>query len=187
MARFPLFFLTAFFLIAAMIGYALLPLKPKPLGVVEARVDQGTFILDGALLSNIAPAPGFPVTNPPGSRHDQKSPRLASISALAPNAQYSKGARLALGPKTIAALSGKAVSVTIVARGLAKTPAEKMGFGLIKSSAIGWSQMAVSPEFAPHRFDIPVTNQPISGLAFWPAVEGQGHGIEIQSIALQPF
>jgi hypothetical protein len=186
MARFPLFFVLAFLAIVGLIGLALLPLMPKPFLAIEARDDQGTLIIDGAALSHIRPAPGFAVVPAPGPRGDQIGPRLASMSALAPDAQYSKGARLVLGPKTIAALQGKAYSVIIEARSVAKTEAVKTGFGLVSGGPIGWLEKAVSPTFSPLRFEIAASDQPLTGFAFWPAIEGQGHGIEIKSIAIQP-
>lgn len=187
MARFPLFFIFAFFVATGMIGVAILPLAPKPPVTVEARIDQGTYIFDGDALSHIQAARGFHVTPAPGPRNDQSGPRLANTSALAPEAQYSKGARLMLGPQTIAALKGKPFSVIISARGVANSPAQQTGFGLVTGAPIGWGQTAIGTNFAPLRFDIPASDQLVTGLAFWPAIEGQGHGIEIQSIALQPL
>jgi hypothetical protein len=187
MARFPLFFVSASLVVVAMIGVAVSPLRSAPLEAVEARVDQGTFILDGQALSQIRPARGFHVTPAPGPRNDQSGPRLANDSALTPDAQNSKGARLMLGPQTIEALKGKPFSVIITARGVANSPAQKTGFGLVTGAPIGWGQIDISPTFGPLRFDIPASDQVTTGLAFWPAIEGQGHGIEIQSIALQPI
>ena len=187
MARFPLFFIFSFFAIVAIIAIALLPLQPRQFAAVEARMDQGTLILDGEALSNIKPARGFPVTPAPGPRGDQSGPRLASVSALAPGAKYSKGARLLLGPNTQAALSGRAFSVVITARGVANTPAQNIGFGLVRGGPISWAQTEVSKNFTALRFDVPATTQAMTGLAIWPALEGQGHGIEITSIALQPL
>ncbi len=187
MARFPLFFISTLLVMVAMIGVTLLPLKATPAFAVEARMDQGTLIVDGAALANIKPSTGFPVTNAPGPRNDQKGPRLANFSALAPDAKHSKGARLVLGPKTQAALSGKAFSVIITARGVANSPAQTLGFGLVTGGPITWGQIAVTPNFSPLRFDIPASKQPLEGVALWPAVEGQGHGIEITSIAFQPL
>jgi hypothetical protein len=187
MIRFPFFYIGAFLVTVGLIGLALWPMKPRTYEAIEARVDGEALVIDGPALSNIKPAEGFAVTPFPGPRGDQTGPRLASVSALAPGAQYSKGARLLLGPKTLAAISGKPVSVTIVARGVAKSPATKMGFGLVADGPISWGQIAVTQTFAPIRFDVPAGNQPLKGLAFWPAVEGQGHGIEITSIALQPL
>lgn len=186
MARFPLFFVFAFLAIVGLIGLALLPLKPKPFLAVEVRDDQGTLIIDGAALSQIRPAPGFAVVPPPGPRGDQIGPRLASANSLAPGAKYSKGARLLLGPKTIAALEGKAFSVIVEARSVTKTGAVRTSFGLVNDGPIEWLEKAISPTFAPLRFEIAAQDNPFTGFAFWPAVEGQGHGIEIKSIAIQP-
>ena len=187
MARFPFFFVAAFLVTVGLIGIALLPLRTRPIIAVEARVDSGALIIDGAALSNIRSARGFPVTPAPGPRGDQSGPRLASVSALAPGAQFSKGARLTLGPGTLAALLGKPFVVTITARAVANTPAQKMGFGLVSGGPIAWGQIDVSPTFSPLQFELPASTQPITGLAIWPAIEGQGHGIEIQSITLQPL
>lgn len=187
MARFPLFFITAFLVIAAMIAVALLPLMPKPIVAVEARKDQNSFIIDGKALSHIVSARGFPVTAAPGPRGDQSGTRLATLSALAPGAKYAKGARLMLGPQTLAALSGRSFDVIITARSLANTPAANMAFGLVTGGPVNWQQMAVAPTSSAVRYTLPASSQPISGLAFWPAIEGNGHGIEITSIVLQPL
>jgi hypothetical protein len=187
MAKFPLFFVSAILLVAGMIGIATLPLWPKPPVAVEARIDQGSYLFDGAALSHIQSARGFPVTPAPGPRGDQLGPRLANKSAMSPGAKNAKGARLMLGPKTMAALKGKSFSVIIVARGVARSPASKTGFGLVTDAPIAWAAIPIGTVFAPLRFDIPASDQSIAGLAFWPAVEGQGHGIEIRSIALQPL
>ena len=187
MARFPLFFGLSFLVMAFMIGIALLPLQPRQFEAVEARMDKGTLIIDGAALANIRPARGFPVTPAPGPRDDQSGPRLASVNALAPGAKYSKGAHLLLGPKTLAALSGKAFRVAIMARGVANTPAQYTGFGVVTGGPIQWVQMPVTPNFGALNFEVPASNQVMTGLAIWPAIEGQGHGIEITSIALQPL
>ena len=187
MARFPLFFISAFLAMVALVGLALQPLKPKAYGSVEARLDQGTLIIDGAALASFKPADSFPVTPAPGPRNDQKGPRLASFSALEPGVKNSKGARLLLGNQTSSALKGQAFSVIITARSVANTPSAALGFGLVTGGPISWGQIAVTPDFSPLRFDIPASDQPISGIAIWPAVEGQGHGIEITSIAFQPI
>jgi hypothetical protein len=187
MARFPFFFVASFLTIVGLIGVALLPLRSKPAVAVEARVDGTALVLDGEALSQLRAARGFPVTPAPGPRGDQTGPRLASVSALAPDAEYSKGARLLLGPQTLAALSGKAFVVTINARGVANTPAQSMGFGLVTGGPISWGKIAVEPTFTALQFEIPASTEALSGLAIWPAVEGQGHGIEISSIALQPL
>jgi hypothetical protein len=185
MARFPLFFVLAFFSMVALIVVALLPLKPRTFEAVEARAQQGGLIIDGQALSQIKPEKGFPVTPAPGPRGDQIGPRLASVSALKPDARYSKGARLLLGPRTISALKGKSFSIIIEARSLVATSAKETGFGLVTGGPIAWAQMAVGPTFAPLRFDIAASDQPVTGLAFWAATEGQGHGIEIKSITIQ--
>jgi hypothetical protein len=187
MVRFPFFFVIAILAIVGLIGVALLPLRPSPVVAVEARVDGDALILDGAALASLRGARGFPVTLAPGPRGDQSGPRLASISALAPDAQYSKGARLMLGPQTLAALKDKAFRVTITARGVATTPAQSMGFGLVAGGPVSWGQIAVTPTFSPLQFELAASDQPITGIAIWPAVEGRGHGIEIQSIAFQPI
>jgi hypothetical protein len=187
MARFPFFLVAAFLTIVGLIGVALLPLKSQPIVAVEARVDNGALILDGKALSQIRAARGFPVTPAPGPRGDQVGPRLASASALAPNAEFSKGARLELGPQTLAALSGRAFVVTISARGLPNNTSENMGFGVVTGGPIAWKSNPIKPTFSAVQFEVPATAQPISGLAFWAATEGQGRGIEIQSIALQPL
>jgi hypothetical protein len=187
MARFPLFFILAFVAMVTLIGVALLPIKPKTFVAVEARNQQGRLILDGTALSQIKPEQGFPVTPAPGPRGDQIGPRLASENALVPDARYSKGARLLLGPQTIKALEGKNVTIVIEARSVATTSAQKIGFGLVTGGPIVWAQSPVGPKFAPLRFDMPVSDQTLIGLAFWAATEGQGHGIEIKSITLQPL
>jgi hypothetical protein len=186
MARFPLFLVLAFGSIVAMIVFALSPLKPKPPAMAQARMDQGTLIFDGAALAEISPAKGFPVMPAPGPRGDQTGTRMASVSALQPNAQFSKGARLLFNPQTTNALSGKGFRVIIVARNVAKTPAQATGLGILNGAPVDWKQVPVTPLFAQLVFDIPASKTPVTGLAFWPAVEGQGHGIEVQSIALQP-
>lgn len=186
MARFPVFFVTAFVVAIALIGLALWPLRPVSVGPVEARATGTGLILDVGALAQIESADGFPVTRAPGPRGDQAGPRLASSSVLAPGARYSKGARLWLGPKTQEALIGKNVRVTILARSIPNTPAQNMAFGLVTGGPVSWRQMAVGPNVSPLIFDWPHSDEPIQGLAFWPAVEGQGLGIEIMAIILQP-
>jgi hypothetical protein len=187
MARFPIFFIAAFVMAIALIGSALLPLRPLSLGPVETRATGTSLVLDGAALSHISSAEGFPVTGAPGPRGDQAGPRLASFSVLAPGAKFSKGARLLLGPATQKALIGKDLRVTIMARAIPNTPAQNMAFGLVTSGPINWRQVAVNPTISQLTLDFAKTNQPIEALAFWPAVEGQGHGIEITAILLQPL
>jgi hypothetical protein len=46
-------------------------------------------------------------------------------------------------------------------------------------------EAAVPVDFAPIRIDLPPTRAPITALAFWPSVEGNGQGVEIRSITIQ--
>lgn len=186
MARFPLFLILAFGSIVAMIAFALSPLKPRPSTMAQARLDQGTLIFDGVTLTYINSAKGFPVMPTPGPRGDQTGTRMASVNALKPDAQFSKGARLMFNAETTNALSGNGFRVIIVARGVAKTPAQATGIGILNGAPVEWKQVPVTPLFSQLVFDVPASKTPVTGLAFWPAVEGQGHGIEVQSIALQP-
>jgi hypothetical protein len=185
MSRFPLFYLLAAFAFVAMIGVALRPLMPAKNLSVEARLDKGSLVFDQNDLNKIVSANGFPVTPAPGPRADQQGPRLASVSAMAPSAEFSKGARLMLGPQTQAAISGRDLTVLVFLRSLPNTPATKTAIGLVAEGPINWVEGNVTPNFSAQRFIIPATAKPTSALALWPATEGQGHGIEIKSIVIQ--
>jgi hypothetical protein len=185
MSRFPIFFFLAALAFIAMIGFALRPLLPAGDVTVEARLDKGNLVFDRDALNKIVSVEGFPVTPAPGPRSDQQGPRLASVSAMAPSAQFSKGARLMLGPQTQAAISGRDLTVLVFMRSLPNTPATKAAIGLVAEGPIAWVEGSVTPNFSAQSYVIPATTKPASALAFWPATEGQGHGIEIKSIVIQ--
>jgi hypothetical protein len=185
MSRFPLFFILAALAFIAMIGVALRPLLPVKDLVVEARLDKGDLVFDRDVLNKVVSANGFPVTPAPGPRSDQQGPRLASVSAMAPGAQFSKGARLMFGPQTQAAISGRDLTVLVFMRSLPNTPATKAAIGLVTEGPIAWVEGNVTPNFSAQRYFIPAAAKPASALALWPATEGQGHGIEIKSIVIQ--
>jgi hypothetical protein len=185
MSRFPLFLVCAFLTVIGMIALALLPLMPAKTQIVEAKSDMGTLVFDAKSLNQIVPARGFPVTASPGPRGDQNGPRLASVSALAPDAAFSKGSRLLLGAKTSASLQGQPVTILIAARGIPKSPASKMAVGIVRNGPIEWIEAQVPSNVGPVRFDVPAAPEPITAIAFWPATEGQGRGVEIQSLSLQ--
>jgi hypothetical protein len=185
MSRFPLFFVLSALAFIAMIGFALRPLLPQKDVVVEARLDKGNLVFDQGALNKIVSAEGFPVTPAPGPRADQQGPRLASVSALAPGAQFSKGARLMLGPQTQAAISGRNLTILVYMRSLANTPATKTAIGFVTEGPIDWVEGNVTSNFSAQRYVIPAATKPASALALWPATEGQGHGIEIKSIVIQ--
>jgi hypothetical protein len=185
MSRFPLFYLLAALAFIAMIGIALRPLLPAKDLVVEARLDKGNLVFDRDGLNNIVSAKGFPVTPAPGPRADQQGPRLSSVSAMEPGAQYSKGARLMLGPLTQAAIAGRDVTVVLFMRSLPNTPASKTAIGLVTEGPIDWVEGNATPNFSAQRYVIPATTKPVLALALWPATEGQGHGIEIKSIVIE--
>jgi hypothetical protein len=186
MKRFPFFFFLAFVVVVAMIGAALLPLAPQKAVVVEARNERGALIFDAASLNALRPATGFPVTLMPGPRGDQKGPRLASFNALDPSAKNTKGARLLIGPDTQAALGQGSFKLAIIAKGVANTPAKAMAVGLVQGGAVNWVAGEVKPTATTIQFNVQSGGQSTSALAIWPAVEGNGHGIEILSIAFIP-
>jgi hypothetical protein len=185
MPRFPLFFVLSALAFITMIGIALRPLLPEKDVVVEARLEKGSLVFGQDALNKIVSANGFPVTPAPGPRSDQQGPRLSSVSAIAPGAQFSKGARLMLGPQTQAAISGRNLTILVFMRSLPNTPATKAAIGLVTEGPIEWVEGGVTPNFAAQRYVIPATTKPASALAFWPATEGQGHGVEIKSIVIQ--
>jgi hypothetical protein len=154
---------------------------------VEAKSADGAFVFDAASLSNMAPAPGFPVTPAPGPRRDQEGPRLVSISALSPNAQFSKGARLIFGPETSSTFDGKPFEVIVFARALANNPSAKIGLGVIGDGPVAWQEGPVTANFTALRFGFEASKTPPKGLAFWPSTQGEGQGIEIKSVTLRPI
>jgi hypothetical protein len=185
MSRFPFFLVAAFLTCLGMIGFsvrALLPVAPKS---VEARQIVGGLGFDVVRLNNIAPATGFPVTPTPGARGDQTGPRLASTNALSPDATNSKGARLALGPRTSASLEGRPISVIVALRGIPKSASTRMAVGIVGNGPVTWVEAAVPVDFAPIRIDLPPTQAPITALAIWPSTQGKGQGVEIRSITIQ--
>ncbi|MEN9874420.1 MAG: hypothetical protein RL186_1317 [Pseudomonadota bacterium] len=191
MVRFPLFFLAAGAAALAMVGAALAPLIPKTLQVVEARQDKGILILDGPALAQLSGDKDFPVTPAPGPRADQDGPRLASFVALTDSTSPRAGVRLKLGPKTQAALKGRPLTLLVSVRPVEVTGAQTMAIGYVidgaqQSAAPTWARSTIGASDAPLRFDLGSPRQNVSALAIWPAVEGQGRGIELVSIALVP-
>jgi hypothetical protein len=185
MSRFPFFMIAAFFACLGMVGFSLRDLLPTAPKSVEARNSAGTLLFDTRSLNAIIPANGFPVTPAPGPRGDQSGPRIAAVSALAPDATNSKGARLKLGPRTSASLTGRPVSVIITMRAIPNSGATNMAIGSVSGGPVNWTQAPVPKDFAPVRIDLPATGAPMAALAIWPATEGGGKGIEIRTIALQ--
>jgi hypothetical protein len=186
MPRFPLFLIATFVAYFGLIGLSVRTMLPVPPRSVEARQAAGSLIFDTNSLNAIVPAMGFPVSPAPGTRGDQTGPRLASDSALAPGALYSKGARLLLGPRTQAALKDGAVTVLITARGIPKSPSTKLAIGLVRGGPIAWVQAPVPADFGQIRLDIPMGGPDVTAIALWPSVEGAGKGIEVRTIVIQP-
>jgi hypothetical protein len=185
MARFPLFLIATFLAYFGLIGLSVRPLLPTPPRYVEARQSAASLIFDTKDLNALLPAEGFPVTPAPGARGDQTGPRLANESALAPDARFSKGARLLLGPRTLASLQGGPMSVVVTLRGIPKSASTKMAIGLVRGGPIDWVQASVPAEFGQVKLDLP--NDPsVTAIALWPSVEGGGKGIELRTIVLQP-
>lgn len=188
MARIPLFFLATGMCAVVMVGGALSPLRAKPAVVVEARLDKGRLVFDGQALNALRAAPGFPVTPAPGPRAVQDGPRLASFKPLTDAQTSSTAAQIQLEPKTGAALAGGPVTLLVQVKPVEVTPAKAMAIGLVRARAgpadkINWVQSPLSGGQETLRIALPANAEPATALAIWPSVEGQGHGIELLSIA----
>lgn len=187
MSRFPIFLVASFLAFFGLIGISLRGLMPTPAQAVEARQSAGALVFDTSRLNQIVSADGFPVMPAPGPRADQIGPRLASFSVLAPDARYSKGARLLFGPRTQSLLAGRPLSLVLTVRATPNSAASRLAVGIVRDGgSVTWIQGAVSPDFAPLRIDIPANAQPATALALWPSVEGNGQGVEIRTITIQP-
>jgi hypothetical protein len=186
MARIPFFFGLSFLAAGAMIAIAALPALPRSTQAVDGRVSDNAIVFEGAAMTQVSASDGFPVTPPPGPRGDQEGTRLANVSALAPDAAFSKGARIILGPATRSAIEGKAISVLVFARSLPNNPSPRMALGLVGAGPIAWQEGDVSPQFSAIRFTFPATATPPTEVAFWPSTQGKGLGIEIKSMTLAP-
>ena len=167
-----------------MIGFALAPLAPMPSVGAEGTFNKGALLFDAKTLNAVVGARGFPVTPAPGPRGDQTGPRLASFSVLEVGAQDSKGARLVLGPKARDILGKGTLIVRVSARGFDNNPATRMALGIVREGNLQWGQANVSPTGAAIEFSFPASDKPATALAIWPATEGQGRGVELQSIAV---
>jgi hypothetical protein len=182
MKRFPFFFLFSVLTVFAMIGVALFPLRPLAAVAKEAVAEGASLVFDAKALNSVQGLPGFPVTKAPGPRDDQAGPRLASFSVLGPNARHSKGARLVFGSQTRRVLADGPLTLRINLKALANNPAQAMAIGIVRGGAVDWQSARLDPTTNVLEFSIAQGSAPAQALAIWPAIEGLGHGIELQSI-----
>jgi hypothetical protein len=182
MIRFPFFLLTSVLAVFAMLCVALFPLRPLSALAKEADADGASLVFDAKALNAVQGFPGFPVTMAPGPRNDQTGPRLASFSVLGPNARYTKGARLVFGSETRRVLAEGPLTLRINLKALSNNPAQAIAIGIVRSEAVEWKSARLDPTTNLLEFNIAQGSAPAEALAIWPAVEGLGHGVELQSI-----
>lgn len=182
MQRFPFFFALMALLAAALVGISVLPLV-KPHGQpVDGRQTNLGWVVEGAELAQVRPAPGFPVMVPPGPRGDLEGVRMTATSALAPDARFSKGVRLSFGEALANHVAGGATIVRVIVKSTARLPAKSMALGLITEGPVTWSEQAIGPAFTSVTFTLPPTTAKPRALAIWPSVQGGDGGIEIKAL-----
>lgn len=182
MQRFPFFFALMAVLAAALVGIAALPLAKAQGQPVDGRQTNLGWVVEGAKLAQVRPAPGFPVMAPPGPRGDLEGVRMTATSALAPDARYSKGVRLSFGDALANHVASGATTVRVIVKSTARLPAKSMAIGLVTEGPVTWSEQAVSPGFTSVTFTLPPTTSKPRALAIWPSVQGGEGGIEVKAI-----
>jgi hypothetical protein len=183
MTRFPLFFTTSLLAILVMIGLALAPILPNKPAAIEAKAEGSALVFDAKALNRLVESKGFPVTAAPGPRGDQTGPRLATASVLGPTAINSKGARLIFGPQTRDVLGNGALRARLIIKPISNNPSNKIAVAIVRDGPVEWVQARLDPTQSVVELTFPANAKPATALAIWPAAEGQGHGIELQSIA----
>ncbi len=182
MQRFPFFFALMAVLAAALVGIAALPLAKAQGQPVDGRQTNLGWVVEGAELAQVRPAPGFPVMAPPGPRGDLEGVRMTATSALAPDARYSKGVRLSFGDALANHVASGATTVRVIVKSTARLPAKSMAIGLVTEGPVTWSEQTVSPGFTSVTFTLPPTTSKPRALAIWPSVQGGEGGIEVKAI-----
>lgn len=182
MQRFPFFFAAMAALAAALVGIAVLPLAKAQGQPVDGRQTNLGWVVEGAELAQVRPAPGFPIMAPPGPRGDLEGVRMTATSALAPDARYSKGVRLSFGDALANHVASGATTVRVIVKSTARLPAKSMAIGLVTEGPVTWNEQAVSPGFTSVTFTLPPTTAKPRALAIWPSVQGGEGGIEVKAI-----
>jgi hypothetical protein len=183
MTRFPLFFIVSFVAVVAMIGLALAPILPKKPAAIEAKAEGSALVFTAKALNAIVEAKGFPVTAAPGPRGDQTGPRLATSAVLTPNTTDMKGARLLFGAQTRDVLGTGALRARLTIKPIGTNSSGNIALAIVRDGALEWVQGRLDPTQSVVELSFPANAKPPTALAIWPATEGQGHGIELQSIA----
>lgn len=182
MQRFPFFFAAMAALAAALVGIAVLPLAKAQGQPVDGRQTNLGWVVEGAELAQVRPAPGFPIMAPPGPRGDLEGVRMTATSALAPDARYSKGVRLSFGDALANHVASGATTVRVIVKSTARLPAKSMAIGLVTEGPVTWNEQAVSPGLTSVTFTLPPTTAKPRALAIWPSVQGGEGGIEVKAI-----
>lgn len=182
MQRFPFFFAAMAALAAALVGIAVLPLAKAQGQPVDGRQTNLGWVVEGAELAQVRPAPGFPIMVPPGPRGDLEGVRMTATSALAPDARYSKGVRLSFGDALANHIASGATTVRVIVKSTARLPAKSMAIGLVTEGPVTWNEQAVSSGFTSVTFTLPPTTAKPRALAIWPSVQGGEGGIEVKAI-----
>ncbi|WP_085340629.1 hypothetical protein [Aquidulcibacter paucihalophilus] len=182
MQRFPFFFALMAALAAALVGIAVLPLAKAQGQPVDGRQTNLGWVVEGAELAQVRPAPGFPIMAPPGPRGDLEGVRMTATSALAPDARYSKGVRLSFGDALANHVASGATTVRVIVKSTARLPAKSMAIGWVTEGPVAWNEQAVSPGFTSVTFNLPPTTAKPRALAIWPSVQGGEGGIEVKAI-----
>ena len=182
MQRFPFFFAAMAALAAALVGIAVLPLAKAQGQPVDGRQTNLGWVVEGAELAQVRPAPGFPIMAPPGPRGDLEGVRMTATSALAPDARYSKGVRLSFGDALANHVASGATTVRVIVKSTARLPAKSMAIGLVTEGPVTWNEQAVSSGFTSVTFTLPPTTAKPRALAIWPSVQGGEGGIEVKAI-----
>jgi hypothetical protein len=178
-----LFIPLAILLAAAMIGGALTPLLQRPGAPVEGRADGAALLMEADDLAEVAGTEGFAVMPLPGRVPGQEGVRMAAEPRLDQN-MPGEGARLLLGPEARARLKSGPVSVVMIARALPQTDTRETAVGLVAGGRVNWVRAQVGPDFAPVLFELPAPDGPPLALAFWPAVNGEGRGVEVKELRM---
>ena len=182
MQRFPFFFTLMAALAAALVGIAVLPLARAQGQPVDGRQTNLGWVVEGAELAQVRPAPGFPIMAPPGPRGDLEGVRMTATSALTPDARYSKGVRLSFGDALANHVASGATTVRVIVKSTARLPAKSMAIGWVTEGPVAWNEQAVSPGFTSVTFNLPPTTAKPRALAIWPSVQGGEGGIEVKAI-----
>lgn len=182
MQRFPFFFALMVVLAAALVGIAAAPLAMPQGQAVDGRQTNLGWVVEGAELAQVRPAPGFPIMAPPGPRGDLEGVRMTATSALAPDARFSKGVRLSFGDALATHVAGGATTVRMIVKSTARFPAKSMAIGLVTEGPVSWSEQAIGPAFTSVTFTLPPTKAKPRALAIWPSVQGGEGGIEVKAI-----